>query len=103
MRKFGRISVCGSISSYNDLDESKDKPKATLVQPAMVFNSLKMQGFIVHEWLDRWTEGIEKNLAWIKEGKIRYRETVTEGFENTYKAFTGMLKGENTGKAIIKV
>lgn len=37
------------------------------------------------------------------QGKLKYREHITEGFENTPKAFIGMLKGENMGKAIVKV
>lgn len=37
------------------------------------------------------------------QGKIKYREHITEGFENMPAAFMGMLKGENTGKAIVKV
>jgi NADPH-dependent curcumin reductase CurA len=32
-----------------------------------------------------------------------YRETVTKGFENTAKAFIGMLRGDNFGKAVVKV
>jgi len=32
-----------------------------------------------------------------------YHETVTEGFENMTKAFMGMLRGENVGKAVVKV
>lgn len=48
-------------------------------------------------------EGIEQNLEWIKQGKLKYQETVTEGFQNTFKAFTDMLSGANTGKAVVKV
>ncbi|XP_049949184.1 prostaglandin reductase 1-like [Schistocerca serialis cubense] len=99
MRTGGRISVCGSISSYN----STEIPTAPILQPAMIFKELKMEGFLVKRWLDRWDEGIKQNIQWIKQGKLKYRETVTEGFENMPKAFIGMLKGENVGKAVIKV
>jgi NADPH-dependent curcumin reductase CurA len=34
--------------------------------------------------------------------KLIHHETVTTGFENISKAFIGMLRGENTGKAIVK-
>ena len=37
------------------------------------------------------------------QGKLKYKETVTEGFENTPKAFIGLLTGENFGKAVVKV
>lgn len=62
-----------------------------------------MEGFIVSRWLDRWLEGIQPNIRWIKEGKLKYHETVTEGFENMFDAFVDMLQGKNFGKAIVKV
>ncbi|CAH1154447.1 unnamed protein product, partial [Phaedon cochleariae] len=95
MNTFGRIAVCGAISGYND----KQPPKATIVQYPMTFNQLRMEGFIVHRWIDRWFEGIDQNRKWIDEGKLKYRETVTEGFENMFHAFTDMLRGGNVGKA----
>ncbi|KAF7987506.1 hypothetical protein HCN44_003268 [Aphidius gifuensis] len=101
MKLFGRVSVCGSISSYNA--DVNAQPKTTILQPAIVFNQLKIEGFIVTRWADKWQEGIVQNLKWIQEGKLKYRETVTYGFENMFNAFAGMLKGENTGKAIVKV
>ncbi|XP_011495856.1 PREDICTED: prostaglandin reductase 1-like [Ceratosolen solmsi marchali] len=105
MNEFGRISVCGSISTYNTGSKwnSNNLLKATVIQKAMIFKQLKMEGFLVYRWIDRWNEGIEKNLTWIREGKLIYKETVTEGFENMFKAFTGMLKGSNIGKAIVRV
>lgn len=101
MNPYGRISVCGSISSYNS--DYSSLPKCVLVQLPMVLNQLKMEGFIVRRWYDRWLEGIQKNLQWIREGKLQYKETITKGFENMFDAFTGMLKGQNIGKAIVQV
>lgn len=64
---------------------------------------LEMKGFIVTTWLDKWSEAVASNSKWIKEGKLQYRETVTEGFENMLNALVGILRGDNTGKAIVKV
>ena len=36
------------------------------------------------------------------QGKLKYRETVTEGFDNMFDAFAGLFKGENIGKAVVK-
>ncbi|KAG8228085.1 hypothetical protein J437_LFUL000084 [Ladona fulva] len=99
MNPNGRIAVCGAISSYND----EEAPKVTAIQIPMIFHQLKMEGFVVHRWNSRWNEGIMQNLQWIKEGKLKFNETVTEGFDNMPKAFIGMLKGENIGKAVVKV
>ncbi|XP_011297846.1 prostaglandin reductase 1 [Fopius arisanus] len=104
MKLMGRVSVCGSISSYNDDERDiSTLPKATIIQPGLVTGQLTIRGVRVVYWLDRWMEGINQNLQWIQEGKLKYRETVTQGFENTFQAFTGMLKGDNVGKAIVKV
>ena len=69
----------------------------------MVGKQLKMEGFIVRRWTERWGEGILQNKQWIQEGKLKYSETVTEGFENMFQAFVDMLKGGNIGKAVVKV
>ncbi|XP_065089074.1 prostaglandin reductase 1-like [Ochlerotatus camptorhynchus] len=98
MNLYGRISVCGTISNYSTGPIKVQDP-----QTDFVFKQLKMEGFIVTRWQDRWMEGIRANLDWIKEGKLQYEETVTNGFESMPKAFMGMLKGGNTGKAIVKV
>jgi NADPH-dependent curcumin reductase CurA len=41
-----------------------------------------MQGFIVTDYAARFGEGIKALAGWVKEDKISYEETVTEGFEN---------------------
>lgn len=101
MNDYGRISVCGSISAYNE-DPAK-MPKATILQPSLVFKQLKIEGFIVWGWLDRWFEALSQLTDWIKDGKVVAREHITEGFDNLYDAFVGMLAGENNGKAVVKV
>jgi len=62
-----------------------------------------MKGFLVRTLKDRLMEGINQNLQWYKEGNLKYRETVTEGFENMGKALIGVLSGDNIGKAVVKV
>ncbi|XP_071134019.1 prostaglandin reductase 1-like isoform X4 [Mytilus edulis] len=98
MKLFGRMSICGQISQYN----ATDKLKAELPFPMILFKQLLVQGFIVTRWYPRWAEGEKQMSQWIREGKITYKETVTEGFENMYTAFRGLFKGSNTGKAIVK-
>lgn len=99
MRPFGRVSVCGAISSYNDAE----MPTVAPLQNEFVVQQLCMQGFVVQRWTDRWMEGIEAMLAMVQSGQIQYQETVTSGFGNLPRAFIGMLRGENTGKAVVAV
>ncbi|XP_061487817.1 prostaglandin reductase 1 [Rhineura floridana] len=99
MKKFGRIAVCGAISLYNDTVPQK----GSYVQWPMIAKELCMEGFLVTRWDNRKEEGLKALLEWVEQGKIKCPEHVTEGFENMPAAFMGMLKGENIGKAIVKV
>ncbi|XP_028660613.1 prostaglandin reductase 1-like [Erpetoichthys calabaricus] len=99
MKEFGRIAVCGAISMYN---EAKP-PSAPSVQSSFVFRQLRMEGFIVTKWKPKYLEPLKQLMAWLKEGKLKYHEHITQGFEKMPDAFMGMLKGENIGKAIVKM
>ena len=96
---FGRVSVCGQISMYN-LEKPEPGPR---LLPYTLVKQLKVEGFIVTRWQSRWGEGVAQMAQWLKEGKIQHREDIVDGFENTVKAFIGMLQGENTGKMLVKV
>jgi NADPH-dependent curcumin reductase len=95
---FARIPLCGMISQYNAVDRYG-------VQNLMaaVAMRIKLQGFIVSDHLPRWPEAMKELVAGVREGKIKYRETVTEGLENAPRAFIGLLKGENFGKQLVKL
>uniref|UniRef100_A0A146MD42 Prostaglandin reductase 1 n=2 Tax=Lygus hesperus TaxID=30085 RepID=A0A146MD42_LYGHE len=99
MNMFGRVAVCGAIAGYN----AKTPPLAPMVQSAIVMNQLKLEGFFVQRWLGRWNEGILKNMGWVKEGKLKFREFVTEGFEKLPEALIGTMRGDAVGKALVKV
>ncbi|KAJ6669456.1 hypothetical protein lerEdw1_000004 [Lerista edwardsae] len=99
MRPFGRIAVCGAISLYNDVVPQK----GPYVQTHMILKQLCMEGFVVSRWENRREEGLKQLLKWVEEGKLKCHEHVTKGFENMPAAFMGMLKGDNIGKAVVKV
>ncbi|XP_053607436.1 prostaglandin reductase 1-like [Plodia interpunctella] len=102
MNNGGRVVIVGSISSYSSL-KLDELPKVTVLQPAIVFKSLKVEGFIVWDWFSRWHEAFEDIIKLIKSGQLKAPEHVTEGFDNLFDAFIGMLHGENFGKAVVKV
>lgn len=72
-----------------------------MIQLTVLRQRLRIRGFWVHEYLDRWEEGVLQNLKWLKEGKLKYKETITHGFNNLGNALIGVLNGENIGKAIV--
>lgn len=71
MKDFGRISVCGSISTYND----KTPTMAPACEAAFVFKQLKMEGFLVGRWKSRWMEGLSQMTKWIQEVRIAQNST----------------------------
>ena len=72
MKDFGRISVCGAISLYND---SQSAPSmAACCEPMFVFKQLKMEGFLVSRWTNRWMEGCFQMVRWIQEARAQFRK-----------------------------
>ena len=94
-----RIVICGQISLYN-LDKPDVGPRP---QPALLVNSALMKGFIITDYAARFAEGVIQLAQWLAAGKLKYAETIVEGFENTPNAFIGLFSGENLGKQIVKV
>jgi NADPH:quinone reductase len=94
-----RIVICGQISLYN-LEKPDIGPRnwwLLLTRRAMA------KGFIVSDYAERFPEGLIQMSQWIEQGKIEFRETITEGLENAPAAFIGLFKGENIGKQLVKV
>ena len=94
-----RISICGQISLYN-LDKPDIGPRP---QAYLLVNSALMKGFIIIDYAPRFPEGVMQLAQWLAAGKLKYAETIVEGFENTPQAFIGLFSGENLGKQIVKV
>jgi NADPH-dependent curcumin reductase CurA len=103
LNPFARVPVCGLVANY-DMTELPPGPDRTpQLMRAVLTKRLRIQGFIVWDFAAQEQEFLREAAAWLKEGKIRYREDVTEGLENAPKAFLAMLKGGNLGKALVKV
>lgn len=94
-----RISICGQISQYN-LEKPELGPR---VFTMLLVKQARAEGFLVFQFLERYPEGLKQISNWIKEGKLKYKEDIEEGLENTPRAFMAMLKGRNTGKQLVKV
>jgi hypothetical protein len=95
---FARIPICGMIADYNATERYGVK---NLI--AAVGNRIKLQGFIISDHPQIWPEALAQLAQWVREGKLKYRETITQGLENAPKAFIGLFKGENFGKQIVKI
>lgn len=97
MNAFGRIAVCGMISTY-------DGAPLPLANPALILRSrLKMQGFIVAEHPAIWGQALAELGGGVAAGRLKYRESIAEGLERAPEAFLGLLKGRNLGKQLVKL
>jgi NADPH-dependent curcumin reductase CurA len=96
---FARFVECGMISRYND--ESPTPGPRNM--PMVVTKRLKLQGFIVIDRRDRAPDFYRDMTQWVREGKVRYRETYVDGLENAPRAFMGLLAGDNIGKMLVRI
>jgi NADPH-dependent curcumin reductase CurA len=99
MNPFGRIVLCGMISLYNAAGRQPGPGNLFLA----VTKRLTLQGFIVMDHMDRQNQFYADMGKWIREGRIKWKETTVEGIENAPKAFLGLFTGENLGKMLVKI
>ncbi|MGR6970196.1 NADP-dependent oxidoreductase [Streptomyces cynarae] len=99
LNRGGRIAVCGMISVYNNTEPAPGpRNLARLIQTRG-----RIEGFLVGDHYDLQAQFVEEVGAWVRSGELKYRETVVEGIENNLEAFFGVLRGDNTGKMIVKL
>jgi len=99
LNNHARIILCGQISLYN-LNRLSMGPR---LYPQFLIHRVKMQGFIVYDYTDRFTNARDQIKQWILDGKIIFDENIIEGFEKLPTAFLGLFQGENIGKQLVKV
>ncbi|MEV7501602.1 NADP-dependent oxidoreductase [Streptomyces sp. NPDC093018] len=99
LRRGGRIAVCGMISVYNDTEPAPGpRNLARLIQTRG-----RIEGFLVNDHRDLQPQFVREVGPWVASGRLEYRETVVDGIENTVEAFLGLLRGDNTGKMVVKL
>jgi len=99
---FARMPVCGLIAHYNDTETKSPKWAASLMR-AVLTKRLNIRGFIVSDFSSRHDDFLRDMSQWVREGKVKYKEFVTEGLDNAPAAFMGLLKGANFGKQLVRV
>jgi len=69
----------------------------------VVTKRLLIQGYIINDHYEHFREFLDAATGWVRDGRLRYRETVIEGIETAPTAFVGLLRGENVGKMLVQV
>lgn len=98
-RPFARFIECGMISIYNDKEPTPGPRNMAYI----VGKRIRMQGFIVSDFADMREQFYAEMGQWVRDGKIKWEETVENGVENAPKAFLNLFSGANTGKMLVKL
>ncbi|HKZ73766.1 MAG TPA: NADP-dependent oxidoreductase, partial [Steroidobacteraceae bacterium] len=93
-----RIVLCGMIEAYS----METPPPGPFLGP-VVGARATMQGLIVYDHLHRLPELIKVVGAWIRAGQFHYREDVSDGLDSAPEAFCRLMRGQNFGKALVRV
>ena len=88
-----RYRMVGVMAHYNEVPDGK----------AFWAFPFTESLFVVHHYTQDFPAGIRQLAEWVHGGKIKYREDILHGIENTPRAFIGLFKGENIGKRLVKV
>ena len=96
-----RVPICGYISKYNSSNIIEEET------PFHVLGELnptpKHRFFVNTEWMDEWDAVTNELSQLVLEDKLRFKETITEGFENAPQGLRDVLSGKNFGKQLIKI
>jgi len=95
----GRAALCGAISQYN----STDAPSGPRNMANIVTRGLTLQGFTVGNYLQHFAAFSADMTGWLTTGAVVFDETVVDGIEHAVDAFLGLMRGENTGKMLVRI
>jgi len=98
LNDFARIPVCGLIAQYNAV-----KPMPGPDMFSVLRKRLLLRGFIVSDFSAKQADFLRDASAWIREGRLNYREDIVDALEKAPASFLGLLQGKNFGKMLVKV
>ena len=99
LHPFGRAAICGMISRYNDTSAQPGPVNL----PLLVAKRLQLRGFLVFDHANLTDEFLAEVLPALADGRIKTRETVVAGLDQMGEAFLGLMRGDNTGKMVVRL
>jgi NADPH-dependent curcumin reductase CurA len=97
MNQRGRVAVCGMISTYNGGGEGVRNLST------MIYSRIRMEGFVASDFPHLQAAFVSDMTGWLKDGRIKYQETILDGFERAPEGLIGLFSGLNNGKMLIRV
>src|SRR5437763_4021251 len=100
MRTRGRIVCCGVVSQY---DTSTPGPGPRGVPGLLVNNRVRMEGFLIFDYADRFGQARKEMSGWVDAGQLKSKVTEFDGLEQAPQAFVELLNGGTVGTTIVRV
>ncbi len=100
MNTHGRIVCCGAVSQYDTATPGAG-PRG--VPGLLVNNRVRMQGFLIFDFAERFPQARDEISGWIDAGQLVARTTVYQGLETAPQAFVDLLAGRTTGTTIVTI
>ncbi|WP_441246231.1 NADP-dependent oxidoreductase [Kitasatospora sp. McL0602] len=95
----GRVTLCGAIAQYNDTTAPVGPRNLAMA----IGKRLQLRGMLVNDHTELQPQFVAEVGGWLRDGKLTYDETVVDGVEHTAEAFIGLLRGDNTGKMVVRL
>jgi len=99
MNNFGRMPLCGMISTYND----HDRPAGPADFAAVLMHRLTIRGFIIIDFLPRAGEAMAELIPWVMAGQLKWKVHVDQGLEGAMGSLQRLFTGDHDGKLLIQV
>jgi NADPH-dependent curcumin reductase CurA len=98
----GRVVCCGAVSQY-DTGTPNAADGVRGVPGLIVTKRLRLEGFIVSDYIAEWATATQELAGWVSAGAIAVLEEVVDGLDGAPGALTGLLAGDNVGKRMVRV
>jgi NADPH-dependent curcumin reductase CurA len=99
MNRGGRAAICGSIASYN----AESMPAGPRNLWMLTTKSLTLKGFTIPSLMHHTDAFITEVAPLVASGDFAWDETIVDGVDNALEAFYGLMRGENTGKMLVRI
>ncbi|PIO24641.1 hypothetical protein AB205_0123660 [Aquarana catesbeiana] len=100
MKKNSHLVLCGQISQYNKSPPFTLEPQT---ENTLKERNITREMFLLLNYTNQFESATLQLSEWVRAGKLKAKETIVHGLENTAGAFLSMMKGGNIGKQIVQV
>src|SRR5690606_26925003 len=103
LNDYARVPVCGLVAHYNDAAPPPGPDRVPALLATILTRRITVRGFLQSDFFSLYPEFLRQMGQWLRQGKVKYREDVSEGLENAPAGLAGLLRGENFGKRVVKL